>query len=74
MNVLRLEKSFSGTRLEAACARANQVGAFQYANIKSILEKNLDQVALPPDSPPLPNHDNVRGPGYYTREETPCAN
>jgi transposase len=74
MNVLRLEKSFSRNRLEAACARANQVGAFQYANIKSILEKNLDQVALPPDSPPLPIHDNVRGPDYFGKEKTPCAN
>jgi hypothetical protein len=73
LGVLRLEKSFSGTRLEAACARANAVGALQYMNVKSILEKNLDQAVLPLEALPMPSHNNVRGADYYKKEAS-CAN
>ena len=65
LGVLRLEKNYSGPRLEAACTRANAVGAMHYGNVKSILEKNLDQAPLPLNAPPTPPHDNVRGPDYY---------
>jgi transposase len=69
LGVLRLVKSFPESRLEAACARANAVGALHYGNVKSILEKNLDQAALPMEVPPMPPHGNVRGADYYKNEE-----
>lgn len=73
LGVLRLEKSYGPKRLEAACARANAVGALNYGSIKSILARNLDGAALQPELPALPVHENVRGAGYYGREAT-CAN
>jgi hypothetical protein len=53
--------------VEAACERALTGGANRYQSVKSILEKGLDTVPLPapPKPPPVPDHDNLRGPDYY---------
>ncbi len=67
LGILRLEKSYSKERLEAACQRALTLGSCRYKSIESILRHGLDQQApntqheldLPQD------HDNVRGPSYY---------
>ena len=64
---MRLEKSYSKQRLEAACQRALTLGSYRYKSIESILKHGLDQQApatqqeleLPQD------HDNVRGSSYY---------
>lgn len=67
LGILRLGKKYSPERLEAACARALGAGARSYRNVKSILERGLDQVAMPAVAPtePLINHDNLRGASYY---------
>ncbi|MCB1629843.1 MAG: IS21 family transposase, partial [Xanthomonadales bacterium] len=66
MGVLRLARDYSPTRLEAACVRALHSGACRYRSIESILKTGLDQRPLPAtETPPLPEHDNVRGPRYY---------
>ena len=74
LNVLGLQKSYPDARLEAACARANAVGALNYCNVKSILDKNLDQGVLEFETRPMPSHDNVRGPGYYEKGDSSCGN
>src|SRR5205085_2624728 len=74
LGVLGLQKPYTDARLEAACARANAVGALNYCNVKSILEKNLDQAPLEMEAKPMPGHGNVRGPGYYQKRGTSCAN
>lgn len=68
LGVLGLERKHGKDRLEAACARANTVGALRYGNVKSILEKNLENTSVQPELPSLPTHENIRGAAYY--EET----
>jgi transposase len=67
LGILRLSKTHGEDRLEAACARALACGARSYKSVSSILERRLDAVPMP-DAPsvPMPAHDNVRGPAYYS--------
>ena len=66
--LLALGRKYGDARLETACERALACGANRYQSVKSILEKGLDTVPLPgpPTPPPVPDHDNLRGPDYYT--------
>ena len=67
LGILRLAKSYSDERLNAACARALTLGTHRYKSIESILKKGLDQQSLNDiNEPQLPtDHGNLRGPGYY---------
>lgn len=70
LGLLNLAKRYSPERLEAACLRAVHINAKRLANIKSILESNMDQLPLPlssdePSSSHPTNHQNVRGADYY---------
>jgi len=65
---MRLGDGYGKDRLEAACRRALATGAVGYRHIESILKHNLDQRPLPETpklSLQLPDHDNLRGSGYY---------
>ncbi len=73
LGVLRLEKSFGKDRLEAACQRANTIGALSYSSVKSILDKKLEKVEPQPEPPALPLHGNVRGAAHF-QGDVPCAN
>jgi transposase len=66
LGLLRLGKTYSAERLEAACARALEIKAYSYKNVESILKKGLDRQALtaPTPLPPL-EHANLRGREYY---------
>ena len=67
MGLMNLGRKYGDARVEAACERALTSGANRYQSVKSILEKGLDTVPLPapPKPPPVPEHDNLRGPDYY---------
>ena len=67
LGILRLAKTYSAERLEAASQRALQLQAFSYQSLRSILKNSLDRQALPtPQTQPSgPLHENVRGAGYY---------
>lgn len=67
LGILRLSKKYDAARMEAACARAHAAGARSYRSVKSILERGLDQVAVPSTDTfePAPIHGNVRGSSYY---------
>jgi hypothetical protein len=67
LGILRLAKTYSAERLEAARQRALQLQAFSYQSLRSILKNSLDRQALPtPETQPSgPLHENVRGAGYY---------
>ena len=67
MGLRSLRKNYGADRLEAACYRAISNRVYSYQSVKSILEKGLDQVpqSTPKQTPPLPDHHNVRGSGYY---------
>ena len=67
LGLMRLARKHGRSRLEAACTRALAVGAHRYRSVASILEKGLDRQPLAPQQAELalPDHANVRGPGYY---------
>jgi transposase len=67
LGILRLAKTYSNERLEAASQRALQLQACSYSSLRSILKRSLDrQTALELEpGKPGPRHENVRGPNYY---------
>lgn len=67
LGLMRLTRNHGRTRMEAACERALAVGAHRYRSVASILDKGLDRQPLVPQQAELalPDHANVRGPGYY---------
>jgi transposase len=67
LGILRLAKTYSPQRLEAASQRALLLQACSYNSLKSILSRSLDRqmsIESPPDKPG-PKHDNIRGGDYY---------
>ncbi|MFN3077409.1 MAG: IS21 family transposase [Alphaproteobacteria bacterium] len=72
LGLLRLGKTYSPERLEAACARALHYQAISYTSVKSILKMHLDQEPLRPGqaAEPMPDHPNIRGAAYYEAEHT----
>ena len=67
LGIMRLAKTYSKERLEAASQRALQLQAFSYTSLHSILKHSLDrQLTLAAEnSKPGPRHENVRGACYY---------
>lgn len=67
VGILRLARTFGPERLEAACARALEIGAHSYSSLHSLLKNGLDRVARQRDQADHvnPEHGNVRGSGYY---------
>lgn len=78
LGVLRLAKSYSDSRLEAACERAMAIRGFSYKSIASILKHGLDGRPIATETKThLPvEHPNIRGAHYYqtqTKEEEKCS-
>jgi transposase len=67
LGILRLAKTYSNERLEAASQRALQLQACSYSSLRSILKRSLDrQTTLDPEPGKSgPPHENVPGPNYY---------
>ncbi len=66
LGIMRLVRSYSPLRVEAACKRALTGQCFSYTTINNILTNNLD--TLEPVQPLLfnmPEHNNLRGPEAY---------
>jgi transposase len=70
--LVALGRKYSPQRLEAACARALEYESPEYASVKSILTKGLDQLA--PDEPVLPSGQRLfafaREDGYFDPDHT----
>jgi transposase len=66
VGIIGLAKSYEPERLEAASARALEIGARSYTSVKSILETRQDRRRPEPatDGPAIV-HDNIRGPTYF---------
>jgi transposase len=68
LGIMRLGKSYTDQRLEAACRRALALGAVSFKSVQSILKTRLDQQPLPEtcaqESLPI-DHPNIRGGKYY---------
>jgi transposase len=74
LGIMRLAERYGSGRMEAACLRAEQLGAASYKTVKNILGAGFDTLPFeePSETPrTLPVHDNIRGAGYYHKEE-PC--
>jgi transposase len=71
LGLMNLAKRYGNDRVGAACARALASGAVSYSSVKSVLAEGLDRVPLPAAEvlPPPPDHENLRGAGYYAGEE-----
>lgn len=71
LGVIRLSKIYSPERVENACKRALEIGAYNYRSIKSILEKGLDKVTyfVSEKEKRIGMHTNIRGNHYYKEDE-----
>lgn len=67
--VLALRKEVGDTRLEAACARASEVGDPSYRTIKGILAAGTEHGADPVASPPAPTPAFLRGPVHFGADD-----
>jgi transposase len=66
LGILRLARPFGGARLEAAAARAIELGALTYGSVRSILDHKLDRYDAPKPADRAPVlHPNIRGSHYY---------
>lgn len=66
LGLLSSARRYGRDRLEAACRKALAAGSPTRGSVLSILKTGLDrQVERDPAVSPLPDHANVRGPGYY---------
>jgi len=67
LGILSLGKKYSAERLEAASERALHIRAHSYKSVKSILQSNLDRVALPgqKEVSAVIEHENIRGQQYF---------
>jgi transposase len=67
LGVIRLAKVFGNKRVEAAAARAIDIGAYTYGSVKSILDNNLDRHPAQKRAADGDTilHSNVRGARYY---------
>jgi len=54
--------------VEQACRRAIDLGAYNYKSVKSLLERNLENVDPEIKQRIIPLHANVRGKSYYKEE------
>lgn len=72
LGILRLVRSVPAGRLDAATARAIEIGALTYGSVKSILNNKLDQLAAEPrpaEHQPV-RHRNIRGRERCQRLQT----
>lgn len=70
LGVMRLAKTFSRERLEAACERALTINAHSYSSLHSILKNGLDrkprhQATANDEQGPAITHPNIRGSHYF---------
>ena len=69
LGIMRLAKSYTPVRVEAACKRALAGQNYNYPTIKKILENNLDTLESVESEQlklfNMPKHDNLRGPEAY---------
>ncbi|MCB8878554.1 IS21 family transposase [Acidisoma silvae] len=66
LGILRLARSISAKRLDAAAFHAIEIGALTYGSVKSILDNKLDLQVTDPKAEHQPiRHHNIRGGGYF---------
>ncbi|MDE3075218.1 MAG: IS21 family transposase [Chloroflexota bacterium] len=71
MGLIRLAKTYTPERVEAACRRALELGAYSYRSVRSMLQNGLDRAPTARALPLAPGapHENVRGAAYYEGDD-----
>jgi hypothetical protein len=65
MGILQFSKTCGNARLEMACKRARELGSHTYSTVKTIIKNGTENV-LTSATTPTPEHENIRGCGYYS--------
>ncbi len=67
LGILRLSHAYSDAALESACEQALRIGTHRYDSIASLIKRQqVSNQGVNQDNPfESPDHENVRGPGYY---------
>jgi len=68
LGLLNLSKSYPASRLNNACAIANQQGMYRLKQVKAILQSNQDKLRPKDDEQLLllpQSHENIRGPQSF---------
>jgi transposase len=66
LGILSLARRHGSDRLNKACGKALHVGTQSYTRIKNMLALGMEEETQPHlDLGALPEHENVRGSGYY---------
>ncbi len=67
LGILRLSHAYSDAALDLACEQALRIGTHRYDSIASLIKRQrvLSQMVDQDNLFESPDHDNVRGPGYY---------
>jgi transposase len=68
LGIMRLSRRYDPIRVEAAAKRAIKYNTCSYKSMSAILAAGLDSRTEPDmekRSPPLPRHENIRGPEFY---------
>ncbi|MBS9463276.1 hypothetical protein KIM67_12735 [Flagellimonas sp. 389] len=66
LGILHLAKKVGDRRLENACKRALDYGAYNYNMVERILRNGWDDIEEDPgEHIEVPDHDNIRGEDYY---------
>ena len=68
LGILNLQRNYGAEKLNKACRRALSFGTYSYTRIKNILAQGLEQERQPQldlRTAYLPEHENLRGSGYF---------
>ena len=65
LGIISLSASYSNDRINTACSYAFGIGTHNYHTIESILKNKTDQQPLSNSMLNIPQHENIRGVGYY---------
>lgn len=70
MGIIQLHRTYGSERLNSACKRAIDAGAFSYKHIQNILKNNLDkedafEQEKASNTPHIPVHENLHGASAY---------
>lgn len=68
LGIIRLGMKHGEVRLEAACRRAERLGACSYRSVRNILSSGADRLPLEETESvsTTPEHPNIRGAAYYS--------
>jgi transposase len=66
LGIIRLARAYSCERVDNACRRALEIGAYNYRSVKSLLETGLDNtIPSGGNNRIIALHSNIRGNEYY---------